>query len=433
MAKDPLLPDPPQSGDSWESLAGNLFGIDLNADGESGLLSDEELESLEVAPPEPPPIVAEETEEPVNVSFEEEEEVNVSFEEDEEDEFNVSFEEEEEEAGDDDVSAAQPVKTAKPSNAPSAPAKKSGDSEQSGGSEEDTFWDPLASWEWDDDDAGAKAATREAAEKANVEEDGEEAEVVKGPGTDARRASEEFETVSDYRTEYDADDSDEEWSFGAGLLEDVPAPKPEKSEKKTEKRPKPDRPKSKKREPRKSRDEDRSESPKPRESTRSESRTEKPRSEKPRREQRDLKPAPASSEAEGDDFAAGLLGESKPERETSSRDEEAPREKRSRRGGRRRRSSSKEKSTDAPKVDADSTDFGAGLDSDIDEEPKKERQEKSRSEKKKAPYRNIPTWETAISYMLKNAPSGGDKGNSSDGEGKSERRPRRRRRRRPRS
>ena len=47
MAKDPLLPDSPREGDSWESLASNLFGVDLNQPAEAETVSPEELDVLE--------------------------------------------------------------------------------------------------------------------------------------------------------------------------------------------------------------------------------------------------------------------------------------------------------------------------------------------------------------------------------------------------
>lgn len=403
MAKDPLLPDLPQDGDSWESLAGNLFGIDLNSSTADELPSAEDLESLEVAPPDPPapepPAVAETAEAPV------------------------------------DEASTEPV-----AEAP-APESKKPPRERD---EEDTFWDPLTSWQWDDDDKGAKAAVKEAREPAPAEslDDEVEAEIVKGPGTDARRAAESFDTVSDYRTEYDSDGDD--WEFGAGLIEGVPEPKPEKKQERTSAKKEEDP--SRESKPRRRRESaeksDREVSDRDK-TERSKSDRDKPaktddrpprsrREEKPREEPPPKEPARAkadTAEPTGDDFGAGLIDE--PSRSKSD-DEERPRERRSRRGGRRRRSSSGERDAEAkpesretpekPERKRVPAESGRDADDIDDDEP----QEKRTRSDKKSPYRNIPTWETAISYLLnKSAASGSD-----DDERKQSERPRRRRRRR---
>lgn len=429
MPKDPLLPDPPREGDSWESLAGNLFGIDLNSGGESSELSLEELESLDVAPPEPPPVETpadpgtesvEATATAVADTKPEPEPDTSQFDTSESDDAPAGFDE--------------PVGFDEPP--PVAAEAKPATSDAPADDAEDEFWDPLKSWAWDDDDVVANAEEETADDDTEVVEP----EIVKGPGTDARRAAETFDTVSDYRTEYENEEKDD-WDFGAGLLEDVPPPE------KTEKQPR-------RREP--------VEKPEERKPAREPAAKEERPARKPEREERPAKPA-AKPAAVADDFGAGLIESAAPadssaeerrdvkSRETESSDADKPRERRSRRG-RRRRSSSSDRGAESRERETESKDRGAeskaareesvpdeeSRDDDWDATHEEQREPDDGGERKKSdkksPYRNIPTWETAISYLLNTGATGASRGESgADGKSSGERRPRRRRRRRPRS
>lgn len=382
MHKEPLIPDPPRGGE-WETVASNLFGINLSPPGGEELVTPEELDELDA--------------EIVDVTSFPEDEVPAA----------APAESDQDEVLPQESSAESPQVAARGSEAaPDEPpaatiAREPETAAVSGeapspepGEPEDSYWDPLQAWQWDEDEAAqpSKSARGEAgrtAEKPAAEN------VVKGPGADARRAAESFETVSDYRSEYEQESS-EDWAFGAGLLEDVPAPEEE---------PKPP---------------PRRESPQP--EARREKTPEPP--EPPRREERKPVAAerpPRKSEPRGpagpagdDDFAAGLIEPAAepeaPERKAAE-DEAAEGEPAAqRRPRRKRRRKPAEERTGEDRPPADDWPELEDLDETGEPEEAQEEQEArggpKESRPKKDRYRNIPTWETAISYLLKTRRAG---------------------------
>jgi hypothetical protein len=385
MAKDPLLPDAPRDGDSWESLASNLLGINLNKPLDAEIVSAEELDALEldvdeepaeppVPPPEPPPVLSEEPADDVKP--------------------------------DDEIEAVEPAadsEAAEPDRA------------------NDPYWDPLAEWEWDDGPSTKRpparkpAAAQPSRPAANSERpaaaQAEQESIVKGPGADARRAADSFDTVSDYRDEYETGD---DWEFGAGLLEGVAPPEPAK--------PKPAeedagfaRPTAAAPEPRRPQKRDRDERPpkRDRDAERRPAETREPAPPQPA-VQRFTDDAPADDDA----FGAGLV-ESGASPEPSAAGEGTDEQRRPRRRGRRRGRASKGDASpesrtafaepdDEPRTNVPSDDSAADFDDD---------EEAADDGHADSPYRNIPSWEEAIGYLI-NPKRSADSSSSRSADGK---------------
>ncbi|MFQ5732633.1 MAG: hypothetical protein ACE5KM_11860 [Planctomycetaceae bacterium] len=469
MAKDPLLPDPPKDGNAWENLASNLFGVDLNSAADDEIVSPEELAALdaEVEPDAPAEIIAEQTatelaapepapsEPAVSESIPapelDDDDLFAAFNDDDDDDEAPRAESPEFEGPEDEAIEAVPEVVAMESQesvessdveavaGPAATDKAASDTS------EDKYWDPLAAWEWDAeeipssgrggrrerrpprdsdrrkdrpatgsrDGRGRREPRRRERDRDKEKEDLQ----VKGPGTDARRAADSFDTVSDYRDEYDKEDGE----FGAGLLDegppaDTPAASADSRPRKT---PTSDSPDATDR--RKSR---RAERKRAAEDVPAKQRTEDVKPLRPAAEER-LTDEDATGD-EGDAFGSGLLESAGPE-PAAEAEEPAPRRQRTRRRRRRRT----DRSPDAAPETADN------LDDQHDRQARSTDDDDAASEKEGANYHNIPTWEEAISYLTGGrepaettaSPSQG----SSAGRPKtdSENAPRRRRRRRP--
>jgi hypothetical protein len=386
MAKDPLLPNAPGEGDSWESLASNLLGINLNKSLHAQTVSAEELEALELEVDDVLP------EQPLPPSPSVPDAPSVR-----------------DTAGDeepDDELEDEPQMIAAATDSPRTEPDRASD----------PYWDPLAEWEWDDEPS-KRPARREPAPAAHKPEPRPERKlpavaksdvdsVVKGPGADARRAAESVETVSDYRDEYESDD----WEFGAGLLEGIAPPKPPKrqpAETEAGFRPPPESPAPSPSVPDAPSVRDTAEDRRERDK-RTELRERPGRSAETKREERDpavppkVAPQPTPSAADDEDaFGAGLI-EPKAPSEGIAAGEETQEERRSRRRRRRRPSKGEPRtgaveSTDAvkpvdgPVDDVPSDDVAADFDDD---------EEAADDSREDSPYRNIPSWEEAIGYLI---------------------------------
>jgi hypothetical protein len=407
MAKDPLLPELPGEGDSWESLASNLLGINLNKPLDSEIVSPEELESLEIDLDEPP------VEPPATPP-----EPPAAFPEEAAAEFEPAVDEPA-------VAEIEPVRE--------APAPATTDADRAS----DPYWDPLAEWEWDGEpskrSARSKSTHRE--EPARPPERSElpavagavEESTVKGTGADARRAADSFDTVSDYRDEYESGD---EWEFGAGLLEGIAPPEPKTrqpadAEASSPPAPRESPPERPEREKRRDRVE---ETPHDRSERRNERTGSRDAPRPPeKREQREPAAPPAvarlSSDGHADDedaFGAGLIDAASGP--AASADDEPQEQRRPRRRSRRRGRSSKgeappesrtgsaERGPDAARSPAPSKVSRADLDDEDEDE------EASDDASADSPYRNIPGWEEAISYLInpKRSADGGGESRSSE-------------------
>ena len=379
MAKDPLLPEVPGEGDSWESLASNLLGIHLNKPLDSQSVSPEEFESLEFDVDEPP------AEQPAPPA-----EPPAAFPEAVAAETKSAIEE-------------PAVTEFEPESETSAAASSEPDRS------DDPYWDPLAEWEWDVEPSSKRAAPSKPAKQEARPEQRElpavagsvEESIVKGPGADARRAADSFDTVSDYRDEYEGGDDLE---FGAGLLEGVAPSEPQTRDQRpadaeARSRPAPRETQPERREPDRRRE--RADEPRRERAERASSRDEPRRPE--RREQRERRePAPTGPADDDDAFGAGLIDAGAASE--SADDEESREQRRPRRRGRRRGRSKGEPRSE--ELQADSADRGLEVEqeptpprvstADLDDEE----EETSDDASADSPYRNIPSWEEAISYLV---------------------------------
>lgn len=398
MNRDPIVPNSGGEDDSWESLAEGLFGIDFG----------ETEEAAEIIDPDEPAAV--ESQEAITP-----------------DDAEVSAEVAEVGSTSDDAAelvtesevAESSSQSADPFDADAQEIEESDvDESDATEAEDDNFWDPLNEWEWEDpklarpkSDVPAEDATSRG--DAKVETTAAASPNTAAPAKDfLRMIDDDDSSAADFREEYIEDPA-----FGAGVLEDASSPK---SDTATTDSAEADAPSDTVAESSTaavlsaaSADE----------STVTESEAGDAARKRPRRRRRrrrstgagqtrDAAETPSSVETPDTDnlISSDETDAGEPDAATDvDKDESESRTRKPRRRPPRRRrrspaSSEAEHKTEEAEPEADTV---SDDDMDFDDEEAESSESDDSSDVKdsdrKSPYRNVPTWQEAISYLLKPA------------------------------
>jgi len=378
MSGETSSPQPPGGGDSWESLAEDLFGIDFQAAPEIDEIApivEPTGETAETSDAAPAPDEAASEPEPAPAGIE-------NVQDDEVD--NVGSDEEADESSDQAAATA-------------AEAKK----------DDDDFWDPLNEWQWGESSSDSSGEAKSDAKKTGRRERKEQF-----PSRPSRpvRVEEDFASPQDLRDEYNDD-----FDFGAGLVDDEPTTKPveqaktqptdtqqteaAQADESVEVAPE-DETTAVDSELEASFDADETKTVDETEAEPKKRRRRRRRRRRPTKEASDS--APAETEA---DEAATKEGEAVDEAEESTDDtpEEEPKRPPRRRPSRRGRRSSAKKPPECESVPADEATATVEEDDDEDDAESSDivdGEEEADSGDQKPRYRNVPTWEEAIGYLL---------------------------------
>ncbi|GAB4143101.1 MAG: hypothetical protein Tsb009_13940 [Planctomycetaceae bacterium] len=327
MAKDPLFPKTPGEDDSWESLAGDLFGIDFDAETESEeILSPEEL--------------AEDLDESLTDDVE-----------------KSSPEEADETDSKSDVLLAE-----SPDEDDSEPEEEIPPASIMHDDEEDSFWDPLESWNWDDDEEDATAQpSAEKRKKPITKKHPKPSKTSRKKNATSGKA-----TPQPSSSQVDSEEFIEDSDFAAGILDSSsPALDTGEADHEDEKST-PEKPPAKRRRRRK----------------------------KKRTPSETVGEQPADNDSTHEELHATEIDEgikitAQSETEEGDTEVEQGRGKRpSRRRSRRRR---KPETVKEPQATDEDT---------VEETDDSKEGPKSKDKSEKSTYRNIPTWEEAISCLL---------------------------------
>lgn len=364
MTTERLRPELPEEEDSWAGLAEDLFGIDFAKVSEEGeFVPPEDLltEDDRTTPDSPEP----ETTENSQTAGVEESPSPATF--------------GEEEVHEPELSSENPPEIDTDNEAASTQEQVLSGSKQT--REDDTFWDVLNDWNWEENKA--RPSKKESApEEKGRSRDRSITKTDKPPVTNRiQREEGDFSTAADFRDEYIEDDG-----FGAGLLEEEAdiVKEPELSLEK-DKSPGDDETRA------------------------------KPRRSRRRRRPGKTRSEPAETETDSKEERVVEnredAEESGDEKESSSSDTQK-RSSRSR-SSRRRRKPTASKDIDRAIEPAGEFEEGAvedhlepdvDLETAIDSEESEAREEKSTRPGRSA-HRDVPTWEEAISYLLSPPPA----------------------------
>ncbi|MCH7989586.1 MAG: hypothetical protein IID46_10635 [Planctomycetes bacterium] len=354
MTTDSLRPNLPEKEDSWTDLAEDLFGIDFAQTPESGEF---------VAPEE---LLAE-----VDQTSSDSEESKSTA---------LSVEaEQSEEAEQSSLSGIE----ADAKEQETSPSIQDMPAEHEETGEEDTFWDPLNTWNWDEGKAQVGKIDQESSEPKRGRENRSSFEREQPVSSRIVRGEDNFSSAEDLREEY-IDDSD----FGSGLLaEDAEAVSEskisdssgEQTEQAEETQPKAKRSRRRRRRPRRGKKD-----------------TGDVKTESSGEEKIEVKEDASGGEDSADQGdAADATPRKQPSRRRSSRGR-----------GRRSDSPAAESDSQTPEPTEESEEFGASI---LDDELEPESEESSNESQdlpsepegqSKETYRDVPTWEEAISYLL---------------------------------
>jgi len=412
MNKEPFFPDSPGEGDNWESLSENLFGIDFGKDSETGKNIPSEDVSTGESGESPVPV------DPKEASSGTPNDVDPDEESDVVDEMATH--------GTGDEPAVD--------KAVSVPEAR----------DDDTYWGMLQQWEWDE--SGTEESSPIEDRKFDAASSSSRTPEEPSPAESAAETSfvpdDHSVTAADFHDEY-IDDAE----FGAGLLEDDESPLNAVSERSLETKDaiEPGTAKTPPVSPplaggKQGGDETQTQ---PAIDVADEAEA-APR--KRRRRRRRRRPRAAESERATDeisegqvvDFGAGVEevvaeepGQDKEAEDSAVEEPQKTKRPARRRSSRRRRKSASVKTTEEKPVTKEKEQDSAVADAELEPEPDHDEAagDESTHEVSSA-YKDIPTWEEAISYLLNPsvAESGGaQKVSKSDSSRASGRRGRRRR------
>jgi hypothetical protein len=355
MTTESLRPNLPEEEDSWTDLAEDLFGIDFAQTPESGeFVPPEELLSVD----DPVPLDSEESNDPA-----------------------VSDEAEQSEEAEHSSLSGIEAEAQEQETAPSIqdiPAER----EETG--EEDTFWDPLNTWNWDEGKAQTGRIDRDSRQPERSRRKPSSFEREKPVSSHIVRGDDDFSSTEELREEY-SDDSD----FGSGLLADEAEPVSDseisdssgaQTEQAEETPSKPQRSRRRRRRPRRAKE-----------------------------DSGDVETVSTGDEKiEVKEEASGGEG-------STGQDDAAEETPRKRPARRRRSSRGRGKRSDSPAAESESQtsepigeseEFGASILDDelepVSEESSDESQDlpSEPEAQSKATHRDVPSWEEAISYLL---------------------------------
>jgi hypothetical protein len=383
MTTEPLRPNLPEEEDTWTDLAEDLFGIDFAQTPQSGeFVSPEEL----LAEDDQTPLDSEEPKSPA-LTVEAGETVAVELPQEAE---KPPLSEIEAEATEQEISSSipdMPEVEGKGGEAPTSERDRSADN--IGETEkEDTFWDTLNDWNWDESMTQVDKTDPRSSEPERSRIKRSSFERERPVSSHIVREEDDFSSVEDLHKEY-IDDSD----FGVGLTaeEDEPVSESEISDSSDEQTEQAEEPQSK---PQKRRR----------------------RRRRPRSAKTDTGDVEAASPS---DEKSELKEESSGGGESSDQDDAAdatPRKRRSRRRSSRSRkkrsdSSSSEPDSQTPEPAGESDELGEliigeDLETELDEDLIESEDLPSETEQpSKASPRDVPSWEEAISYLISPKPA----------------------------
>lgn len=407
--------------DDLESVAESLLGIDFS--GAAAIPDSIELDDDDLFAEEPeetpvtesgvsesqPPIAEPETA-PVGWSAPDEEDDDSDF------GFGLDIEDELE-----DVSFAdEPVRPAEAAREeryvepePEPVSESEGAPVMRGSQPQDDFWDALEGWDWGDEEKGSKSSAGARSRDRDEEE------------SPAPRPREAERAVRPAPRREEAVDDD----FGAGLLEDRDASRSSR-EREPDERVRDERPR------RETGREGRPRESRPESAERRGGRERPRRGDRPAREERPAPaPRPEPEAVAFDDEDAGGFGEgldletpASTERASREREEGQGEERRGRRRGRGRgRGRDRDRESRTPEPAADLPPRTDDLDFDSQEPfAAEEEQAASEPDTQETRFQDVPTWEEAISYLVrpraKSASSTGSASQSESGTGEGSRR-----------